>query len=239
MQVTEIGQSAILTIVRSLYTAYCLILFTALAGAVILINGFVRNLRTRRRVAGAFSRAFLRVAGIRLEVENLHRLPPVPCVVVSNHASYLDGIVAIAALPPDFAFVIKKEMVRVPLAGILLRRLGSEFVERFDRHKGAIDARRVLKRATGGQSLVFFPEGTFSELRQIGKFLGGAFATAARARMPVVAMAIHGTRDALPSGTLLLRRLPLRVEVLETMPPHEARHRSREVIGKAVGEPLA
>ena len=239
MQVTEIGQSAILTIVRSLYTAYCLILFTALAGAVILINGFVPNLRTRRRVAGVFSRAFLRAAGIRLDVENLHRLPPIPCVVVSNHASYLDGIVAIAALPPDFAFVIKKEMVRVPLAGILLRRLGSEFVERFDRHQGAIDARRVLKRATGGQSLVFFPEGTFSELRQIGKFLGGAFATAARARMPVVAMAIHGTRDALPSGTLLLRRLPLRVEVLEIMPPHEARHRSREVIGKAVGEPLA
>jgi 1-acyl-sn-glycerol-3-phosphate acyltransferase len=239
MQVTEIGRSTVLTIIRSLYTAYCLTWFTALAGAVLVINGLVRDLRTRRRVAKGFSRAFLRAAGMRLDVENIHRLPPVPCVVVSNHASYLDGIVAIAALPPDFAFVIKKEMGRVPFAGFLLRRLGSEFVERFDRHQGAIDARRVLKRATGGESLVFFPEGTFTELRRIGKFLGGAFATAARARMPVVAMAIHGTRDALPPGTLLLRRSPVRVEVLETMPPHAARHRSREAIGKALGEPLA
>ena len=88
-------------------------------------------------------------------------MPRDPCVVVANHASYIDGIVAMAALPPDFTFVIKKEMVRVPLASLLLRRLGSAFVERFDRHKGASDARRVWKLAATGQSLVFFPEGTF------------------------------------------------------------------------------
>ena len=78
------------------------------------------------------------LAGIPFAVEGLERLPQVPCVVVANHASYIDGIVAAAALPPDFAFVIKKEMVRVPLAGLLLRRLGSQFVERFDRHKGGV-----------------------------------------------------------------------------------------------------
>ena len=67
--------------------------------------------------------------------------------MVANHASYIDGIVAAAALPPDFAFVIKSEMVRVPLASLLLRRLGSAFVERFDRHKGGSDTRRVWKLA--------------------------------------------------------------------------------------------
>ena len=60
-------------------------------------------------------RWFLRGAGIRLAVEGRERLPQGPCVVVANHASYIDGIVAAAALPPEFAFVIKKEMVRVPL----------------------------------------------------------------------------------------------------------------------------
>ena len=52
------------------------------------------------------------------------------------------SFIGVTALPPEFAFVIKKEMVRVPLAGLLLRRLGSQFVERFDRHKGGVDARR-------------------------------------------------------------------------------------------------
>ena len=226
-------------VVQSLYTAYCLAVFIVLGLTVLLVNLFVPSLRPRRRVAGMFSRVFLRAAGIPFAVEGLNRLPQVPCVVVANHASYIDGLVAAAALPPDFAFVIKKEMVRVPLAGLLLRRLGSQFVERFDRHKGAVDARRVLKLAATGQSLVFFPEGTFNEVRQVGKFLGGAFTTAARSDMPVVAMAIHGTRAVLPPDGLAVHRSAIRVEILEVLSASDARQRSRELIARAVGEPLA
>ena len=206
---------------------------------MLMINLFLPSLRRRRLVAGLGSRTFLRAAGIPFHVEGLDRLPRAPCVVVANHSSYIDGLVAAAALPPDFAFVIKKEMVRVPLAGLLLRRLGSQFVERFDRHKGGVDARRVLKLAATGQSLVFFPEGTFTEIRQIGKFLGGAFTTASRSDMPVVVAAIHGTRAVLPSGSVMLRRLPIRVEILEVLSASDARQRSRELIARAVGEPLA
>jgi 1-acyl-sn-glycerol-3-phosphate acyltransferase len=200
---------------------------------------FLPNLRRRRLVAGKFSRAFLRVAAIPLTVDGMERLPGTPCVVVANHASYFDAIVIAAALPPDFAFVIKKEMVRVPLAGLLLRRLGSQFVERFDRHKGASDARRVMKLASTGQSLMFFPEGTFDETRQIGRFLGGAFTIAQRANMPVVAIAIHGTRDVMPPGKLALRRGPVRVQILDVLPAADARERSRQLIAAAVGDPLA
>jgi 1-acyl-sn-glycerol-3-phosphate acyltransferase len=203
------------------------------------VNLFLPSLRRRRLVAGALSRVFLRLAGIPFEVVGVERLPQGPCVVVANHASYIDGLVAAAALPPDFAFVIKKEMVRVPLAGLLLRRLGSQFVERFDRHKGGVDARRVVRLAATGQSLVFFPEGTFSEIPQVGKFLGGAFTTAARSEIPVVAMAIHGTRAVLPPGAAWIHRVPIRVEILEVLSASDARQRSRELIARAVGEPLA
>jgi 1-acyl-sn-glycerol-3-phosphate acyltransferase len=207
--------------------------------AVLAINLFLPSLRRRRVVAGTVGRVFLRLAGIPFTVEGLERLPKTPCVVVANHASYIDAIAIVGALPPDFAFVIKKEMMRAPLAGLLLRRLGAQFVERFDRHKGATDARRVLKLATTGQSLMFFPEGTFDETRQIGKFLGGAFTIAARAEMPVAAIAIHGTRAVMPPGGLAIHRLPIRVEVLAVLPADEARLRSRELIAQAVGDPLA
>jgi 1-acyl-sn-glycerol-3-phosphate acyltransferase len=207
--------------------------------AVLGINLFLPSLRRRRVVAGTVGRVFLRLAGIPFTVEGLERLPKTPCVVVANHASYIDAIAIVGALPPDFAFVIKKEMMRAPLAGLLLRRLGAQFVERFDRHKGATDARRVLKLATTGQSLMFFPEGTFDETRQIGKFLGGAFTIAARAEMPVAAIAIHGTRAVMPPGGLAIHRLPIRVEVLAVLPADEARLRSRELIAQAVGDPLA
>ncbi len=193
-------------------------------------------------MAGTLARAFFRGAGIPLEVEGLDRLPKEPCIVVANHASYIDGIVAAAALPPEFAFVIKKEMDRVPLASLLLRRLGSAFVERFDRHKGAADARRVWRLAAEGQSLVFFPEGTFDTTRQVRKFLGGAFATAERSKMPIVAAAILGTRDVLPPGGIMIHRGAIRfevLEVLEALEVAEVRERSRRLIAAAVGEPLA
>jgi 1-acyl-sn-glycerol-3-phosphate acyltransferase len=223
----------------SVFTAYSLVLFAVLALIALTVNLFLPTLRARRRVAGTLARVFFRLAGIPLRVEGIERLPQTPCVVVANHASYIDGIVAAAALPPAFAFVIKKEMVRVPLASLLLRRLGSAFVERFDRHQGGADTRRVWRLAAGGQSLVFFPEGTFDTRRQVGRFLGGAFATAKRSNMPVVAAVIHGSRDVLPSGGLLVYRRPLRFEVLEVLDAEQARERSRELIATAVGEPLA
>jgi 1-acyl-sn-glycerol-3-phosphate acyltransferase len=222
-----------------LFTAYCLVLFAVLALIALTVNVFLPRVRSRRWVAGTLSRAFFRGARIPLGIEGLERLPSEPCVVVANHASYIDGIVAAAALPPEFAFVIKKEMVRVPLASLLLRGLGSAFVERFDRHKGAADARRVWKLAAEGQSLVFFPEGTFDTTRQVGKFLAGAFATAERSNMPIVAAAIHGTREVLPSGGIMVYRRAIRFEILEVLDPAEARERSRRLIAEAVGEPLA
>jgi 1-acyl-sn-glycerol-3-phosphate acyltransferase len=207
--------------------------------AALIVNLFVPALRARRHVARAFSRAFFRGAGIPITIHGLETLPRAPCVVVANHSSYVDGLVAVAALPPDFAFVIKKEMVRVPLAGLLLRRLGSEFVERFDRHKGASDARRVLRLAATGQSLVFFPEGTFDERRHIRQFHGGAFAIAERSKMPVVAVAFHGPRDVMPPGGVMFYRRPIRVDILSVLEPAGARQRSRELIAAAVDEPMA
>jgi 1-acyl-sn-glycerol-3-phosphate acyltransferase len=213
--------------------------FGLAAGSVLLVNLLVFRPRNRRRVAAVASRLFLRVMGIPFRVDGLERLPGSPCVIVANHASYLDGLVAAAALPPEFAFVIKKEMAAVPLASTLLRRLGSEFVERNDRKRGAADARRVLKRAAEGQSLVFFPEGTFNEKRHIRPFMRGAFATAARAGLPIVAVALHGTRAALPPDSVRLRRVAIRVEILAVLHGAEARHRSRELIARTLGEPLA
>jgi 1-acyl-sn-glycerol-3-phosphate acyltransferase len=221
------------------YLVYAVVACVLLGLTALAVNMLLPNLRHRRVVAGKFARAFLKIAGIPFTVDGLERLPNSPCVVVANHASYIDAIVIAGALPPDFAFVIKKEMLRVPLLGLLLRRLGSQFVERFDRHKGATDARRVLKLAATGQSLMFFPEGTFDENRRIGRFLGGAFTIAERANMPVVAVAIHGTRDVMPPGKLSLRRGPIRVEILDVLPAAEARARSRNMIAEAVGDPLA
>jgi 1-acyl-sn-glycerol-3-phosphate acyltransferase len=156
-------------------------------------------------------------------------------------------VVMAAAWPPRFCFVIKREMNAVPVAGLLLRRIGSEFVERFNRHKGGTDARRVLRTAASGHSLVFFPEGTFTEEVGLGKFHTGAFAIAARAACPVVPAVILGTRRNMPATRVLPRPGPIEVRYGAPIVPRAAlpgedpalslRDRSRAAILSELGEP--
>jgi len=201
----------------------------------------------RRRAAHGSARALFRLLGVPLQVRGLEHLPAA-CIVAANHASYLDGVILTAALPPRFGFVIKREMNEVPLAGLLLRRIGSEFVERFNRHKGGTDARRVLRTAASGHSLVFFPEGTFTPEVGLGKFHTGAFAIAARAACPVVPAVIRGTRRNMPATRVLPRPGALEVRygapILATAvqgthddPALALRDRSRAAILAELGEP--
>ncbi|MFZ3260038.1 MAG: lysophospholipid acyltransferase family protein, partial [Thiobacillus sp.] len=120
-----------------------------------------------------------------------------PLIVVANHASFLDALILTAVLPPRFAYVAKQELLRKPLAAIPLRRLGSAFVERFDSARGAEDTRVLEERLRAGESMVFFPEGTFKREPGLLPFRMGAFMLAARTGAPVLPVSLSGTRTLL------------------------------------------
>jgi 1-acyl-sn-glycerol-3-phosphate acyltransferase len=240
------GGSALLAPFRFLYGIYAIVLFLLLGLGTLILVLVIPGTRRRRTVARTMARTFFLLAGMRLIVKGAERLPAGQCVVVSNHASYLDGVVFTAALPAQFSFVIKREMNGVPLAGLLLRRLGSHFVERFNRNRGAADARRVLRDAINGNSLAFFPEGTFTTKPGLLKFHTGAFTTAIRAGCPIVPATVRGTRVALPPTGGLPRPGRIEVRILAPITPQaagaddaaiELRDRARAVILGELGEP--
>ena len=206
------------TVLRTAWGVYAWLLFAVLLTCALLAAILLPRLSWRRDASRGMATLFFTLSGLGLRIEGLGRLPQQPSVVVANHASYLDGPLLYAALPSRFGFVIKKEIVTVPLAGWLLRRLGHEFVDRHNKAESARDARRILKAAVGGESIAFFPEGTFTATPGLARFHSGAFVTAVRAGMPVVPVVIHGARHVLPAGSWLPRRGPLWVEVLEPLP---------------------
>jgi 1-acyl-sn-glycerol-3-phosphate acyltransferase len=231
---------------RLIYGLYAALLFLAVVLIALLGVILLPTLKLRRGTARVAARMFFAGAGMPIRLHGREHLPEGQCVVVANHASYLDGVVMAAALPPRFGFVIKREMNDVPLAGLLLRRIGSEFVERFNRHKGATDARRVLRTAASGHSLVFFPEGTFTSEVGLGKFHTGAFAIAARAACPVVPAVIIGTRRNMPATRVLPRPGPIEVRYGRPIvadgdqdgdPALKLRDASRAAILADLGEP--
>src|ERR1700734_4081145 len=102
-----------------IYGMYAWTLFVVLALSAVC-TAVLPGVQRRRRAARKASRVLLKFAGLRLTVKSEEKVPPGQCVIVANHASYLDGVVFTAVLPPRFGFVIKREMDRVPLAGLLL-----------------------------------------------------------------------------------------------------------------------
>ncbi len=205
---------------RTLYGAWSLALFALLIGLAAALAFVVPRVTWRRAITGGIARLWLGLAGLRVHVSGLATLPEGSCVLVANHSSYLDGIVMVAVLPRRFGFVIKREAASMPVVGPLLRRIGSEFVDRHTRGGRQRDARRVVERAEQGHSLVFFPEGTFDSTVGLKRFHLGAFVAAARGGVPVVPTVIHGARRALPSETRVPRPGRLHVEVLPAIGGH-------------------
>ena len=209
-------------VTRGLHVLWGIYVWLAFAVAVIaalLATIFVPGMHRRQRVAAAITRGLFIVTGTRVTVTGLDNLPPDHCIVVANHASYVDGLLLKAYLPGRFNFVIKGEMRNIPVAHFLLRRSGSKFVERKQLSGSARDARQIVKAAQDGASLCFFPEGTFLKKRGVGRFRGGAFVAAVRGELPVIPAAISGTRYFLPAGRILPRPNHLQIDILAAIAP--------------------
>jgi 1-acyl-sn-glycerol-3-phosphate acyltransferase len=199
---------------RSLHGARAWIAFWSIAPPAWLATAAMPRPEWAWRIGHRAARAFLALAGIPLEVKGAEHLPRGTAhVVVANHASYLDGMVLVAALASPCRFVAKRELLASLVPRVYLRRLGAEFVERFEAQQGVADATRLAAAARSGAPLVFFPEGTFRRAPGVLPFRLGAFTVAAQAGVPVVPVAIRGTRAVLPEG----RWTPLRHRIVVTV----------------------
>jgi 1-acyl-sn-glycerol-3-phosphate acyltransferase len=199
--------------------AWFAFLLSVLSGIVFAL--LLPGLERRRRWVTASARATFRLTGVSVQVRGLEKLPTGHCIVVANHASYIDGVVLFGYLPPRFAFVIKGEMKDFPGVSFLLHRIGAKFVERFDTSGSARDARQLLKAASSGESLAFFPEGTFLPSPGLDRFRAGAFAAAIKGDIPVVPAVISGSRRVMPGGYLLPRHGHMRIDVLNAIEPSD------------------
>lgn len=171
------------------------------------------RLAQRWSVCHRLARLHARLIGCPLRVEGVDSLPATGCVLVANHASYIDGLVLAAALPQPVRFVAKAELRDSRLLRPLFERMETYFVRRFDASHGVEDADTLAAGAGTGAPLLFFAEGTFSARPGLQAFRLGAFQAAARQGLPVVPVALAGTRALLPDGSWRPRRGALTVTI--------------------------
>jgi len=206
----------------TLYACWCWIIYGLLAPVVALLVLLLPAESLRWSVMRLAANILAGLTGTKIMLHGLENLPDKtrPCIFVSNHASYLDGYVLAAVLDRPFSFIAKAELKSKVLIHILLKRIGTLFVERFDQQKGLEDAKVITEKGGAGHSLFFFPEGTFMRMPGLLPFRMGAFESAARVNIPVVPIALRGTRSILRAGSWFPRHGSISVTIGSPIAPH-------------------
>ena len=231
---------------RILYGAYVGAAVAALAPAAWMLGRLVPAGRPTRTAERFLMRLGLRLLGCRLRVSGLENLRgDGPWIFASNHTSNADVPAVRALLGADFVFVAKREVARWPIVGAFVRKAEHILVDRSDALDGLVAADSAAAAVKRGQSVLVFPEATFSATAGLRPFRLGAFKTAVETGVPVVPLALQGTRRLLRDGTWIPRPGRIRLWVGAPVVPAgthwrdvvELRDRVADEIAAHCGEP--
>lgn len=131
------------------------------------------------------------ICGLRYRVRGRENLVEGPVLLAAKHQSAWDTII-FSILLWDHSFVLKQELLRIPLFGLYLRRAGLIPV---DRKGGARALKKMVAEAkavaAAGRPIVIFPEGTRVAPDQRRPYQPGVAALYGQLEVPVVPVALN------------------------------------------------
>ena len=196
-----------------------------LASPPVRLLAFRRGGDAGQRIALRYARTWARatlaglrpLCGIAWSVTGREHLPAGPALIAAQHQSTFETMLWVALLP-DMVFVLKQELIRIPLFGGMLSAAGMIAV---DRAAGASAIRVLLREGAAaiaaGRQIVIFPEGTRVAPGIRAPLQPGVAALAARLGVPVVPAL---TDSGLAWGRRAFRKVarPIHVTILPPLP---------------------
>jgi len=193
-----------------------IILSTFICGVISLIaSPFDPTGEFMMKIARVWARSLLLIVGVKVKVEGLEKLAPgASYVFASNHLSYMDTPVILTHIPADFRFMAKSGLFKIPLLGTHLGQAGHIPVPRED-PRAAVKTMTLAADIIRSRniSILIFPEGGRAHDGILQPFKDGASFIAIKAGVPVVPLAISGTREilAMHSATFHRGQVTLRI----------------------------
>jgi 1-acyl-sn-glycerol-3-phosphate acyltransferase len=232
-------------VIRSLWVYLNALGYTLRYGGGVLLASLFRLRNTRSicdKAARNWSESFIRSSGSTVRITGEDRLIRDSAqIIVSNHESWFDVFALAARLPVRYRFVAKEELERVPLFGPAWKTCGHISIRRQDRSAAVESLDEAGTQVKEHRvTIVMFPEGTRSATGRLEPFRKGAFALAIQAGIPIVPVAVVGSRRVQPKGSWRITpgeieiRIgePIRVDGLS----FEDRDRLRDAAWAAVAE---
>ena len=225
-----------------LFADPCIVLATIFFGSISLVVSFFdRSGATQIKVARAWARTLLAVSGVQVTVEGLKEIVSSGSYVfISNHLSFMDTPVVLANIPVQFRFLAKRGLFQIPFLGQHLSRAGHIPVPRED-PRAAVKTMQLAAETIQqkGISLLIFPEGGRSHDGQLQPFKEGGAYIAIRAGVPVVPIAISGTRELLPWGSGIVQSGCVKLRILKPIETTHLNLKNRAMLTEQVRRLIA
>ena len=175
---------------------------------------FSKTGNTPHKVAQAWARQLLWIAGIRVTTQGLENLiPGRSYIFMANHQSNYDIPVLLGRLPFQFRWLAKAELFKIPVFGQSMRGCGYISIDRSDRKRAFASLAQAAETIRAGTSVMIFPEGTRSADGRIKGFKKGGFVLSVDAGVPIVPILLKGTYEIMPKGRLMIRRRPVTMKI--------------------------
>ncbi len=235
------------------YGVYALSAFAVILLPLWLMVVLTRDPKRAARRIRTGARWILLATGVPIRREGVEALSQAVdaggCIFTPNHSSYLDILVSLAHLPASVRFVAKGEVLKMPFFGTIARRSRQFAFDRGDSQARIRQAQEVNEALGKGESVVIYPEGTFTAMTGIRPFQLGAFKSAVDAQRPICPVALRGARQILRDGTRLPRPGSITITFGPLLRPDPAaagaweeivrlRDATRAIIAQNAGEPL-
>ncbi len=212
----------VLTLMTSFAALFCAVFFRWDARAIQVLP------RT-------WARIILKASGVRVRVEGADKLDPDGTYIyAANHQSQFDIFAMQGYFGFDFRWLAKKELFNFPVFGTAMRYGGYISIDRSHGRKALKSLDLAARRIAEGTSVVIFPEGTRSEDGRLKPFKPGAMVLAIKSKIPLVPVAIIGTRKILPKGKLLPKPGEVVIRVGAPVPTEMYHLKQKQELGERV-----
>jgi len=201
--------------IRTIFVWSCIVLATLALGFLAFITyPFDRKGRVVHRYARLWGKAALVANHVKVRTEGLEQLNEKgPYIFMSNHQGSYDIFALLGHLPFQFKWLAKKELFSIPFFGWAMAAAGYISIDREGTRETVKALNEAAERIRDGMSVVVFPEGSRSPDGSIQPFKKGGFTLAIKSGVPVVPIAITGSRDIMPKDKLSAASGEIRIRI--------------------------
>ena len=221
---------------RTIFVWSSIVVATLVLGVLALFTfPFDRKGRVIHRYARLWGRTALVANRVSVKVEGIgNARGEGPYIFMSNHQGSYDIFALLGHLPFQFKWLAKKELFAIPFFGWTMAAAGYVSIDREGSRKTVGAMNQAAQRIRDGMSVVIFPEGSRSPDGAIQPFKKGGFTLAIKSKVPIVPIAISGSRDIMPKGRLSATSGEIRIRIDHPIETHSCSMKDRNALMEKV-----